>query len=318
MIENNLDYQAKKHDFETYYQQIIVPALMPFEQERRKYLAQFIAICTFVVAWIAFTIINFPHIFNSENDTTGSIFGLASCLVILLLCWPMLRYYKRSKENLLPLITGYFGKFDYVYQPSVSHDILEQSKIMKSYDKLSTDDSFNGQYEGVPVTITEYTRYKYQKPTKERPQGTYKKLAHGIFFWAKMNKNFSGQTIVVKDKGFLNKFAKYKNLAKVGLESTEFEEKYEVYSDNQIEARYILTPTMLEYMLELKSSFTHTEYSFYDNMLFMNIELKENYFEASNFFRPIINRKNIEKIFTELYLLFSIVETLKLNQQRLL
>jgi hypothetical protein len=107
-------------------------------------------------------------------------------------------------------------------------------------------------------------------------------------------------------------------MAKVGLESIEFEEKYEVYSDSQIEARYILTPVMLEYMMELKKSLPKTEYSFFDNRLFMNIRIKENYFEASNFFTPITSRKNIQKIFTELYLLFSIVETLKLNQQRLL
>jgi hypothetical protein len=166
--------------------------------------------------------------------------------------------------------------------------------------------------------ITEYSGLKQQKPTKQHPQVTYKKQAHGIFFIADMQKKFQGETIVVKDKGILNRFAHYKNLAKVGLESTEFEKKYEVYSDSQVEARYILTPVMLEYMLALKNSFSDIEFSFFDNRLFMNIRIKENYFEASNFFTPITSRKNIQKIFTELYLLFSIVDTLKLNQQRLL
>lgn len=318
MIENNLNYQAQKNKFIAYYQQNIVPALMPLEKIRKKYLQIFIAICICIMVWVSYVIINLRTIFNPENSSSDMLTGLLPCLLILLLCFPMFSYYKRSKENLLPLVAGFFGKFDYIYQPNLSEEMLQKSRIVKEYDKLTTDDSFNGLYDNLPVMITEYTCYKYQQPTKERPQASYKKQSHGIFFLAKMNKKFDGQTIVVKDKGILNKLAHYKNLAKVGLESTEFEAKYEVYSDNQIEARYILTPVMLEYMLALKASFTQTEYSFFDNHLFMNIEIKKNYFEASNFFQSILNQKNIEKIFTELYLLFSIVQTLQLSQQKLL
>lgn len=316
MLENNPDYLAKKNEFSRYYEQKILPSLMPLEKKRRKYLATFLVICIFVIAWIAYSISTMQKM--PANNNTDTCFGLVSCILILLLCLPMFSYFKQSKENLLPLVAGFFGNFEYVYQPPIFSNLLQKSKIVKAYGKIATDDGFNGTYTDLPITITEYNTYKYQKPTKERLQATLKKQSHGIFFSAHMLKNFTGQTLVVKDKGILNRFAHYKNLAKVGLESTEFEKKYEVYSDSQVEARYILTPVMLEYMLELKKSFSDTEYSFFDNQLFMNIQFKANYFEASNFFLPITSRKNIEKIFAELYLLFSIVDTLKLNQRRLL
>ena len=318
MLENNPDYQAKKYEFASYYQQKIVPALMPFERTRRRYFLTFCVICIFIIGWIAFTVNHISDTFNGAESGSENWFGLGSCLLIFLLCLPMLGYYKKSKENLLPLVINFFGKFSYVYQPPMTESLLKSSKIVKTYDKLITDDGFSGEYTDLPVMITEYTGLQLQKPTKERPQISYKKQAHGIFFLADMQKKFQGETIVVKDKGILNRFAHYKNLAKVGLESPEFEKKYEVYSDSQIEARYILTPVMLEYMLALKNAFSDIEFSFFDNRLFMNIRIKENYFEASNFFTPITSRKNIEKIFTELYLLFSIVDTLKLNQKQLL
>jgi len=318
MLENNPEYQAKKYEFADYYQQNILPALRPFERTRRRYLLTFAVICVFIIGWAAFTFNHIHEIFSGAESGFENWFGIGSCLLILLLCLPMLSYYKRSKENLLPLITNFFGKFTYVYQPPLTDTLLKQSQIVKTYDKLITDDGFSGEYIDLPVMIAEYSGLQLQKPTKQNPKVSYKKQAHGIFFIADMQKKFQGETIVVKDKGILNRFAHYKNLAKVGLESPEFEKKYEVYSDSQIEARYILTPVMLEYMLALKNSFSDIEFSFFDNRLFMNIRIKENYFEASNFFTPITSRKNIQKIFTELYLLFSIVDTLKLNQKQLL
>ena len=79
-----------------------------------------------------------------------------------------------------------------------------------------------------------------------------------------MNKKFKGQTIVIKDRGWLNKLTHFKNLQRVGLESPEFEKAYEVYSEDQIEARYLLTAVMLEYMLRAKKNYPAITFSFFN------------------------------------------------------
>ena len=146
----------------------------------------------------------------------------------------------------------------------------------------------------------------------------YVPAGRGIIFYAQMNKNFAGQTIVVKDKGLFNKLTRYKNLERAGLESPEFEKVFDVYTDNQVEARYILTTVMLEYMIELRQSFPKIEFSFFSSHVLVKIETLKNMFECSSFFRSAINRRRIEESFTELYLLFSIIATLRLNQNRML
>ena len=104
----------------------------------------------------------------------------------------------------------------------------------------------------------------------------YVKNGMALLFVAQMNKNFKGKTIVTKDRGILNKITKYKNLQRVSLEDVLFEKKYEIYSDDQIEARYILTTSMMERMIKLSEIFSKIEYNFFDNKVYININTKKN------------------------------------------
>ena len=312
-MENNPEYLAAKERFDHYYEETIVPSLQEVETKRKRYLLWFILLCMFVSVWVGLIITGKISLFHGGDE------GLIICFAVLAVCAPLFMYYKKSKESILPSVIGFFGDFHYDFRPKISDSLLEKSKIMPTYSSIKTDDSFSGKYQDVSTVITEYARFERVVQKKENVKRLVeKKCGHGIIFFAEMKKNFTGQTIVVKDKGFMNKFTHYKGLSRVGLESVEFEKAYEVYSDDQVEARYILTAVMLEYIMELKKVFPKTTYSFFDNQVFINVELKGNLFECSSFFRSVLNKKRIEKNFKQLYLLFSIVDTLRLNQNKLL
>ena len=83
-----------------------------------------------------------------------------------------------------------------------------------------------------------------------------------------MNKNFSGQTIVVPK--YINYNAR--NNEEVILEDTNFRKLNNVYSTDQIEARYLLTPSFMERIKSigkifaqkaLSSQTTPTQYKYY-------------------------------------------------------
>ena len=317
------EYLAARGEFASYYESDILPVLQQAEKIRKRYAVTFWLMSVCILIWLGYVIFTIGQGFNPENDSgKGSgYYGLAGCLLTLLLCWPMLGYHRRNKENLLPLIAKFFGEFTYVYRPELPLPLLEKSLLFKKNEPMMADDCFNGTYKGLPTNIVEYITYNIRRQRDEENRTermVYAKKGGGIIFYAGMNKNFTGQTLVVADKGWLNKLVRYKNLQRVGLESPEFEKAYEVYSDNQIEARYLLTAVMLEYMTELKKSFPKIEFSFFENHLLIKIETKKNMFECTSFFRSVINKPRVEKIFTELYLLFSVIETLRLNQQRML
>lgn len=318
-MSDNLDFNLAKQEFDSYYTQMIFPKLQQIEQMRKKMLYRFYSMVSLVAAWLGFI---FWRHFISPIEMGNNIpvcIDIAGCIAVLLAAIPMFSYYRQSKESLLPLLAGFFGSFKYSYQKNLSEDVLSYSKIMKTYDKISTDDCFEGIYDNIPVKITEYALYKkrYVRNKGQTRVITYK-VSSGILFSAKMNKKFNGQTIVVKDKGWLNKLVHYKKMRRVGLESPEFEKAFEVYSEDQIEARYLLTTVMLEYMLEAKKIYPNITFSFFNNEVLINIETNKNFFECSSFFRTMLNKKRIEQNFTELYFLFSIIKTLRLNQTQIL
>lgn len=316
-MSDNLEYNAAKQQFEVYYTQKVLPKLQQIEQKRKKMLCVFMIMATLSAGWLGCVVWHFTS--SGRMTDIPVIFNIAGCITVLLMCLPMFGYYRQSKESLLPVLAGFFGKFKYAYQKKISEETLSYSKIIKAYDAISTDDCFEGTYEDIPVKITEYTLYqkKYQHSNGQTRIVKYK-TGSGILFSAQMNKKFKGQTIVIKDRGWLNKLTHFKNLQRVGLESPEFEKAYEVYSEDQIEARYLLTAVMLEYMLRAKKNYPAITFSFFNNEVLINIETNKNLFECSSFFRTILNKKRIERSFSELYYLFNIINMLRLNQKQVL
>lgn len=314
---NNSEYNSVKQQFEIYYAETIFPKLFQMEQFRKKMLHRFLFMSVFVVGWLAYVI---WHLVTASAGIADIplIFNIVGCAAVLLTCLPMLKYYRQSKENLLPVLAGFFGKFEYAYRKELPENILSYSKIIKPYDAINTDDCFEGLYEEIPVEITEYTLYqKKQVHSNGQTRVINVKTGRGILFRAQMNKKFSGQTIVVKDRGLLNKLVHYKNMQRVGLESPEFEKAYEVYAEDQIEARYLLTAVMLEYMLKAKEIYSDITFSFFNNEVLINIKTNKNFFECSSFFRTMLNKKRIGQNFSELYFLFGIIKTLHLNQKQI-
>ena len=66
----------------------------------------------------------------------------------------------------------------------------------------------------------------------------------------------SGTTIVAKDGGLLGNavrtFVQTSGLERVRLEDPDFESRYQVYSSDQISARALLTPAVMQRLMQLE------------------------------------------------------------------
>lgn len=104
----------------------------------------------------------------------------------------------------------------------------------------------------------------------------------------------------------------------VRLEDVVFSEKWEVYANDQINARYILTPALMERLLEIKSMFRgeNVEFSFFDNKLLISLPCA-NMFETTSLFSSTLKYNKIRKFVSEFYCIFSIIEILKLENKKL-
>lgn len=134
-------------------------------------------------------------------------------------------------------------------------------------------------------------------------------IFQGFFFIADFNKDFQGQTIV-----FRNSWLKLKSgKQRVKLENPNFEKRFDVFSTDQVEARYILTPNMMERLLELDSRFPgKITVSFRNSSVIVAIPDRTNHFET-DIWECQLNTDKLKREFATLVSLFQIVHDLNLN-----
>ncbi len=137
---------------------------------------------------------------------------------------------------------------------------------------------------------------------------------------ADFNKNFIGHTLVLPDTAEkmlgklgqnLQAFSSRGELIK--LEDPEFEKEFCVYADDQVEARYILSPALMQRIVEFKRKWNTKVYlSFRDSKVYIAIKMDKNLFET-RLFKSIVDYNFIEENIRFLILLTGIVDDLNLN-----
>lgn len=309
------EYAELKSRFDAYYAEKLYPVLQKHESMRRRYLAAFAALVCMGLLFYPTIIVRLLQSDVSENNSiTGIVLGL-SCLVIMFLCGPLYKYKKKVKPQIMPDFANFFGSFTYQYEGKVDDMILRQSDLFGKYNESKGDDAFVGVYDGVRICVAE-EKLRLQK-RDFRNFDMSKNVFEGVCILFEMNKSFRGRTVVLKDMKLLNVFNKVKGLQNIKLEDIRFEKYFEVYSDDQIEARYLLTTGFMERMLKLRDLYDgkSIQFCFNRNTLLLAIPTKQNMFEANSFFRSNINKKKIDLVFDQFYTIFSIVKLLKLNQK---
>lgn len=139
----------------------------------------------------------------------------------------------------------------------------------------------------------------------------------GFFFHADFNKYFKGETFVTS--GYLKDQANAlsgvsSNTSAARLENPEFSKSFLVRSTNQIEARYILTPLIMEALLQIKKQYKPTSMflSFVDKRVYCAMGITCDIFEPG-IVKSTINFTNIEQFYNLNLLNSQLVEELNLN-----
>ncbi len=208
----------------------------------------------------------------------------------------------------------------YNHLACISRSDYDQSKIfVRSPDRYWGDDYLTGTVGKTGIRFSElHTEYK--SGGKEKSWHT---IFRGIFFIADFNKHFIGETFVLTDVsenvfgsgigGFFQKL----NMARpqlVKLEDVEFEKAFAIYGTDQVEARYILSPALMERILNLKRKFnTNVALSFIGSHVYIAITVDKNLFEAPWLFSSVDNYKQLEEYYNDIAMCVGIVEILDLN-----
>lgn len=196
----------------------------------------------------------------------GFIFGgfIGVFAAIGLFAWGSMALNKLGKETKLMLVQPVTSEFGMSYElaPAQPQEInsFRSLGLVPGWDRSKYEDRIIGARNETPFEFFEAHLEEKRTTTdgKGRTRTTWVTVFRGQCLVVKFHKQFNGVTKVFRDKGMFNIFGKLAQRGtsqKVKLEDPVFEKAFEVFSTDQIEARFILTPDFMERLIGLERAF---------------------------------------------------------------
>ncbi|MHC5118263.1 MAG: DUF3137 domain-containing protein [Planctomycetota bacterium] len=250
------------------------------------------------------------------------IFAIVACLIIGAISFGFIaKDYKREfKRHIIPKIVQ-FADPGLSYHPTekINKLTFKSSKLFThSIDRYKGEDLVRGRLDKTDIVFSElHAEYK----TGSGKDTKWHTIFKGLFFIADFNKHFCGQTLVLPDSaeklfGGFGKMLQSWNMGRpdlIQLEDPQFEREFVVYGTDQIEARYILSTSLMRRILDFKQKTgTKIYLSFTGSKVYVAVPMKKNMFEPKYFsslsdFSPILDYYN------DLAFAAGIVDDLNLN-----
>jgi Protein of unknown function (DUF3137) len=188
------------------------------------------------------------------------------------------KWVAKYKEDVIGTIVHLFFGEQGVYEASNGHsesEFVGTELFTKEPDRYHSEDLIKGKVDKTAIAFSEV--HAEYKTTSSKGQTSWHTIFRGMLFTADFNKHFNGRTIV-KEKGFWDFIA----FGNIDLENPQFNKKFGVYTDDSIEARYILSPALMEKMLLLNQNWgSSLGFSFIRSQLTIAIPMDANFFEVS-------------------------------------
>lgn len=319
-------------EFSNYFYKNIYPKVVRYERWRP--VIHILNTLLMVVGTIVF----FASYFKIENLAVMQVLIiLLIVFIILTIITPsMKKLQKQMKSEVLPLLLNFIGSNfvvrDYDVEKSTGNPYLDKFKDMfrfknneKSYFQTTEEQEYNktrlfsyfnicniddyitGQYNSLSMVLRDIDlKYKTGSGKNRRVEQVFK----GLLVKYPMNKKFKGDIIVKRDA--LKLFGDGNN--RVHLEDPVFEKYFDVYADDQVEARYILTTGFMNRLVSIASKNRNctVSCSFIDGYMYLALDGKDWFDIPSG--KSFSEIGNWQRVLVDFIDVFRIIDELKVEQ----
>ena len=298
-------------DFDSLAQKL-APTLQVLENKRKELLRKgrseglIYAAIFLVVGVIALLILKLEGIFGPIVIVVVSVIIFITCINNKSKIFSF--FYK--EEVVDEIIHAFCPTATYSPNKGVSEDLFRNSGLFTSPNRYHAEDLIEGCLDKTSFICSEvHAEERRARSTKNGVQYYWEDIFKGFLFIADFHKEFQGETTVLRDSFFKIKMG----ASRVKMENPDFEKVFDVFSTNQIEARYLITPSMMERMLKLDSNFKKgITISFRDSTILVAIPDSKNRFEA-DVWSSLSDMSILKSDFAVLQSLLDIVDELNLN-----
>ncbi len=312
-------------DLREFYKTTLIDDLKPLEARRKSLVNKFLVAIAFILGGI---VIGFA-VMGAAGVPTPVIF-LVPVIVGGIIGGIIFRFMSKGYvQEFKGTIIGKLVRFlddNLAYSQSgrIPQSTYMASKIFtKRPDRYRGDDHVTGKVGATQIEFSELkTEYKTSSSNSKGHRRTHwHTIFKGLFFVADFNKHFACETVVLPDTaqklfGRLGQKLQSLNVFRgqlIKLEDPEFERLFVVYGNDQVQARYILSTSLMERITHFKRKTQKPIYlSFVGSKVFVAVSYTKDLFEPK-IFSTLLDFGPIRQYYEDLQLAVGIIEDLNLN-----
>ena len=180
---------------------------------------------------------------------------------------------------------------------------LRELDLVPGFARSKFEDLFSGAYKDSSFDL--YEGHLEQRSTDSKGRTRYTTVFRGQLIRMHFPREFLGTTIVRRDAGMFNVFGGGKSsgrkLERVRLVDSTFEKAFEVWGTDQVEARYLLHPVMMERLIGLEKALhgKRIRCAFEGGDLLVAVE-GGNLFEPGDLFKPLVDPTRARRVVDEI------------------
>lgn len=290
--------------FSSYYQSDIAPYLSQKEEARQSAVMQS-GLIAIAAAVLGFAALRFGP-FGEGNFQAAFVVGMIGLAIA---GWRLNKTRGDITNGLLERVCRYL-KLDYrrnISRPAYCAD-FDRLGLLPNFNRESWEDEVSGARHGAEFVFCE-AHLKYKTSGKNSSTRT---VFHGQMMVIDYHKKFLGETVIKRDAGIFNRLMKPgKHFQRIGIVSPKFEKIFEAWSTDQVEARELLDPLVLERFEELDRLYDGAKLraAFSNGKLFLALETGDK-LNMGSMFKPLKGPERVENILKEFDLIYDLIDVL--------
>lgn len=353
MIKNTDNLNKYKNEkflnFYKKYEKEITPYIEKYEKERIKEICKLIILPTIIILILA--------LYQFNTVLAIAIYGgffIFRYFKNKYFCGNK-KFKSLVKKDLLPKILESLEGISWCSgKETISDETIRKSQLFGSYNIRENDNAFTGEYKGVTFKVSE-TNLSYESGSGD--DHTVSNVFKGIIILIDSNKEIKAHTKIQPkmDKkteiictlllvflwgsllyyaissesyfisciflfsGTISIISLFSHSNKeMNLEDPDFNKKYIVTTEDQVEGRYLITTGFMDRFKNLQTAFgtKNIECAFFDNKIMFALHTNKDFFELSGgLFHSLKHPKQVKSFYEETTAIYDIIDYFKLDEK---
>ncbi len=304
-------------------------------EEKRKTLKKMIYLLHGITVIGLITCVYFTYQAYLSNTKFWDLFYLLALIPSLIAWVKGEEFIKQQKNDFLTNLLDFIGAFE-KGQDTITADFLNNSALfpnivcqegreklsffsqcraglLKHFCPVQIDEAFKGHYKNTLFSVAE-TLLKYTKRSRKHRRTV--SVFKGVMIAIKLQKEINSQSVIYNE--FLTFKQAFSDLEKVELEDDEFMKEYNIYSTNQMEVRFILTPRFIERLKKMKQAFQtkRIDMAIFENHLLLCLHVNKNMFEPFSVFKSLYNMRPYVRFYNEMKSVTQLIDVLQIENDK--